>query len=245
MGKIVAIGGGEIGRPGHKIETLSIDKAIIKLSSKKHPRLLFLPTASDDSQDYVKVVNKYFGKKLGCKVNSLLLSTNPSKTEIKNNILNADIIYVGGGNTKNMMRRWKKHGVDKMLELAYKKDIVLAGVSAGAICWFKFGSSDSHRLSGHKNKSYIRVKGLGLIKALASPHHIREKDRMSWLKSIIKKYGGIGLAMDDYSALLIDGKKRAILKSNQTSSIKKVYKRQGKLIVEQLNDRILQTIVTT
>lgn len=66
MNKIVAIGGGEIGRPGTKIETLLIDKEIIKLTKKKNPRLLFIPTASEDSTSYVEIFNNYFGKKLKC-----------------------------------------------------------------------------------------------------------------------------------------------------------------------------------
>ena len=73
MRKIVAIGGGEIGRPGFPIETLAIDKQIIASSGKKHPKLLFIPTASGDSEGYVQVVQKYFGKKLGCKVDTLYL----------------------------------------------------------------------------------------------------------------------------------------------------------------------------
>jgi len=74
MLKIVAIGGGEIGRPGTQIETESIDRQIIALSAKKHPKLLFLPTASNDSEGYIDVVHQYFGKRLGCEVSSLKLS---------------------------------------------------------------------------------------------------------------------------------------------------------------------------
>ncbi|PJC37072.1 peptidase E, partial [Candidatus Peregrinibacteria bacterium CG_4_9_14_0_2_um_filter_53_11] len=54
-------------------------------------------------------------------------------------ILSADLIYVGGGNTLKMMLRWKRFGVTTLLKQAYRKDIVLAGVSAGSICWFEYG----------------------------------------------------------------------------------------------------------
>jgi len=64
--KIVAIGGGEIGRPGFPVETTKIDKEIIALTGKKNPRLLFIPTASSDSESYYEVVKKHFGKRLGC-----------------------------------------------------------------------------------------------------------------------------------------------------------------------------------
>jgi len=148
MKKIVAIGGGEIGRPEHSIETLKIDREIIRLSGKKQPKFLFIPTASIDAGDYVKVVNSYFGKKLGCAIDVLyLVNRKTSYQEIKNKILNSDIIYVGGGNTLKMLKLWRKLGVDKILAVAYKKGIVLSGVSAGAICWFKYGHSDSEKFN--------------------------------------------------------------------------------------------------
>jgi dipeptidase E len=95
--KIVAIGGGEIGRPGYRMETISIDKEIIKLSGKKNPKLLFIPTASSDSESYYEVIKKYFGKKLGCKNDVLYLLKNKiSKEEIREKIFGTDIVYVGG-----------------------------------------------------------------------------------------------------------------------------------------------------
>src|SRR3989344_8149361 len=98
--KIVAIGGGEIGRPGTNIETEEIDREIIRLSGKKHPKVLFLPTASGDNSGYCEVVQNYYGKKLGCKVGVLcLIKEKPLREEIRKNILGSDIVYVGGGNT--------------------------------------------------------------------------------------------------------------------------------------------------
>ena len=72
MKKIVAIGGGKIGQPGYPVETTKIDKEIIRLTGEKNPRLLFIPTASSDSEPYFKVVKKHFGKKLGCKTDVLI-----------------------------------------------------------------------------------------------------------------------------------------------------------------------------
>ena len=133
--KIVAIGGGEIGRPGTKIETLEIDEEILRLSGKKNPKLLFIPTASGDSAGYIDVVETYFGIKLGCTVDTLLLwGTDLSEREIEKKIESADIIYVGGGNTLSMIRLWKKLGVDTLLQNAAERGVVLSGVSAGAVC---------------------------------------------------------------------------------------------------------------
>src|SRR5271157_4554404 len=118
MGTIVAIGGGEIGRPKKEggfepIETTTIDKEIIRLTGKTHPRLLLIPTATDDSPEYFEVVSKHFGKKLGCRCDVLYLSNSKqTKQEIRARILGSDIIYVGAGNTLNMLMVWRKLGVD-------------------------------------------------------------------------------------------------------------------------------------
>jgi dipeptidase E len=112
---IVAIGGGEIRTRG----TAPIDREIIRLSGKKHPRLLFIPTASSDSEDYWKHVQEYFGGFLKCKTSVLcLINEHPSRKQIRKAILSADIVYVGGGNTLKMMRLWRRLGVDKLLKSA-------------------------------------------------------------------------------------------------------------------------------
>lgn len=119
--KIVAIGGGEIGRPGYPIETERIDREIIRLTGKRRPKVLFLPTASGDDPSYWEVFQRYYGQRLGCRTDILyLLRQRPSFKEIKEKILSSDIIYVGGGNTLRMLRRWRRLGVDKVLELAEK-----------------------------------------------------------------------------------------------------------------------------
>src|SRR3989338_4536669 len=98
--KIMAIGGGEIGRPGYPVETTKIDEEIIALSGKKNPQVLFIPTASEDSEGYVEVFNKHFGKRLGCKTDVLyLIKEKLTKQQIRAKILNSDIVYVGGGDT--------------------------------------------------------------------------------------------------------------------------------------------------
>src|SRR3989344_2508736 len=124
MKKIIAIGGGEIGRPGYPVETTKIDKEIIALTGKTNPRLLFIPTASSDSELYYETVKKHFGKTLGCKTDVLyLINKDLSKKEIEQKIFGADIIYVGGGNTLKMMKVWRAIGVDKILKQAYERGI--------------------------------------------------------------------------------------------------------------------------
>jgi dipeptidase E len=135
---IVAIGGGEIRTRG----TLDIDREIIRLSNKRRPRIVFIPTASSDSPKYCGRFSDYFGGFLGCKTDALfLVSEQPPAREIERRIMSSDIIYVGGGNTLLMMRIWRRLGVDKVLNGAYEAGIVLAGISAGLNMLVRFGLS--------------------------------------------------------------------------------------------------------
>lgn len=228
MGKIIAIGGGEIGRPGTKVETITIDKEILKLSGKKNPLLLFIPTASNDSESYYEVVKKYFGDKLKCKTDVLYLIKNKYSTkELEEKILKSDIIYVGGGNTQMMIKIWKKLNVDKILKKAHEKGVILSGISAGAICWFTFGNSDSLKFSDQKAKM-IKVSGLSIIKARICPHYDIEKQRRPELKKMMKKSKGFALAFDNCSAIEIVNNKYRFIYSNKTANVYKVYWEKGK-----------------
>lgn len=230
MKKIMAIGGGEIGRR----ETAKIDQQIIKLSGKKRPKFLFIPTASLDNGVYVRTVNDYFGKRLGCLVDVLyLVNRKVGRQEIKDKILKADIIYVGGGNTLRMMIIWRRLGVDKFLKEAHKKGIVLSGLSAGAACWFKYALSDSRKFK-NKNAPYIKIKGLGFINALACPHYDTEPDRKSALKKMMKREKIFGIALDNCAALEVIDNKFRILTSKNGANGYKVYWRAGRYYKEKI-----------
>jgi dipeptidase E len=223
MKKLVAIGGGEIGRPGYPAETTDIDKEIIRLSGKKHPSLLFIPTASSDAESYYEAVKKHFGERLGCKTYVLyLIKGKPTGGEIANTILDSDIVYVGGGNTERMMRIWRSSGTDRILRQAYEKGIVLTGLSAGAICWFRWGNSDSRKLT-NPNADLIRVSGLGLINALYCPHYDIEKDRKPDLKKMMKKVSGVAIAVENCCAFEIVDDKYRIISSRPSANAYKVY----------------------
>ena len=171
MGKIVAIGGGDLS----SLETLEIDREIISLTGKSRPKALFIPTASGDSVERWHEFESVYRGRLGCDTDFLyLLGVTPTPSELKEKILSSDLIFVGGGNTLKMMRRWRRLGVDRVLRSAHDKGIVLCGVSAGAICWFTHGHSDSMSFYSSDSWSYIRVKGMGLIDAFACPHYDSE-----------------------------------------------------------------------
>lgn len=233
MSKIVAIGGGEIGRPGYPVETTKIDKEIIKLTGKVNPRLLFIPTASSDLESYLNVVKKHFGKRLNCKVSVLyLIREKLNKEEVEKKILDTDIIYVGGGNTLTMMKIWRKLGVDKVLVKAYKKDIVLSGLSAGAICWFRYGSSDPK-----PDVDPTKIRGLDFVNALYCPHYNIEKDRKADLKKMMKKTPGIAIAVDNCCAIeIVDGEYR-VISSKKNANAYKVYWKRGKFHEELIEKK--------
>jgi dipeptidase E len=232
---IVAIGGGEIRTRG----TAPIDREIIRLANKKNPKLLFIPTASSDSERYWKHIREYFGKFLKCKTDVLfLIREHPSKQQIRKKILGADIVYVGGGNTLQMMRLWRRLSVDKFLKAAYNNGTVLSGISAGAICWFDSGHSDSMSFYNSRKWKYINVRGLGLIKGIHCPHYnsmTRGIPRRRHFRDMIRKTGGIGIAIENNCAIaFIDNRFFKVIASKAYVRAYKVYKTRSKLISEQI-----------
>jgi dipeptidase E len=235
---IVAIGGGEIRTRG----TAPIDREIIRLSGKKHPKLLFIPTASSDSERYWKHVKEYFGNFLKCKTDVLfLIKERRSKKQIRKKILSAEVIYVGGGNTLLMMRIWRRLGVDKLLKLVYNNGTVLSGISAGSICWFDSGHSDSMSFYNAQKWKHINVKGMGLIPGIHCPHYnsmTRGVPRRKHFRDLIRKTGGVGIAIENNCAVeFIDGQFYKVISSRNYSRAYQVYKSGGEVIAEQIRQK--------
>ena len=154
---------------------------------------------------------------------------------MQSKILNADIIYVGGGNTFYMINIWRRLGVDKLLYMAYKKDIVLSGISAGAICWFRYCTTDSRPKLGKSNHSFSKMGCLDFVNLTISPHHILEPNRKPALINIMKKTPGVGIALDDYAALEILEDMYRIIISKKTANVNKVFFKNRKLSYIKLN----------
>jgi len=172
---IVAIGGGGFGR---SLGSLEIEKYIISLISKKRPKICFIPTASGDSSLYKLNFYRAFSK-LDCITSHIDFFSRTENLEEK--VLNQDIIYVGGGNTKSMLAVWKEWDFDHILKNAYEKGIVMSGVSAGAICWFDKGITDSFA------KELTVIKCLGIVDGIACPHFDEEKEREPYVNDVIKR----------------------------------------------------------
>ena len=189
-GHIIAIGGGGFGRnPNHR----KIEKYILELTGKGKPNVVFFPTASAENQAYIIQFYKCFTK-ISCEPSHVtFFQRTPRLWSIINK---ADVIYVGGGNTKSMLAVWQEWKLDKLLLKAYNNGKILCGVSAGAICWFEQGITDSWA-------SNLNVMDcLGFLPEMACPHYQEEKDRRPDVHKMLKQGKcGPGWAIDGGAAI--------------------------------------------
>ena len=218
MGSIVAIGGGAI----RTLATEPLDREIVLLTGKSRPHALLIPTASSDASDYSPAFDRVYGTRLGCTTDVLyLLGSTPAPRMVRDKIDRADIIYVGGGNTLMMMRRWRHLGVDALLRAAFERGAVMCGVSAGAICWFDRGHSDSMAYYNSDDWKYIAVTGLGLVKGIACPHynsHTNGVPRREDFQHMLKRLRRPGLAIDNNCALAFSDDGFRVLSTRQRAN---------------------------
>ena len=171
---IVAIGGGGFGRIS---KNNKIEDYILSLSSKENPNICFIPTATGDNDAYK--VNYYdVFTKFNC--NPTHIDFFKRTIDLSAHISKQDIIFVGGGNTKSMLAVWKDWGLDILLKDAYEGGTVMSGVSAGAICWFERGITDSwaHDLA--------IMDCLGFVKGICCPHYDEEPARRPFVKKSLQ-----------------------------------------------------------
>lgn len=175
-------------------ENLLLDQYILEQAQNKKPKICFLPTASGDQQSYIDAFYKAF-ETLECNPSHLSLFE-PNFKSTEELLLNQDIIYVGGGNTRNMMILWKEWGLDELLIQCYQEGIILAGISAGSICWFEEGLTDP------LNGPLYPIKGLGILKGSHCPHYDGENKRKpAYRQHISEELMKPGYAADDGAAL--------------------------------------------
>ena len=222
MKQIIAIGGGGFGRnPNQR----AIEKYIIEQSNIDCPNVLFIPTASAEDKSYIVNFYACFN---GLNCNPSHLNFFQRTPRIDSLINKADIIYVGGGNTKSMLAVWKEWNVDKLLMKAYNKGTILSGVSAGAICWFDTGVTDSWA----SNLNVIDC--MGFLSGCCCPHYDSEKDRRPSVHKFInnKKVSSVYAVEDGAAMHFIDNELYKNISFYEGSNIYSVDKKDGK-IVEQ------------
>lgn len=208
MATFVIIGGGEIGSK----ETYKIDEKIVALANKDKPNFLFIPTASNESEGYINCVKSIYGDSLKCNFDWLSLKTENSEKELEK-IIWADIIYVGGGNTREMLKLWKKYKLDEELIKFSSTEKIYCGLSAGSICWFEYGISDSESFTNPNTSDYTTIEGLGFIKGCHSPHYDDRIKEKSFIK-FLSNYDHDILAIENNCALIIT-QNIEIIKSNE------------------------------
>ena len=218
MKQIIALGGGGFSM---EPENPLLDQYILKQAKKITPKICFLATASGDSENYISRFYQFFEKQ-DCQPSHLSLF-NPPTRDLERFLLEKDIIYVGGGNTKNLLVLWQEWGIDTIIRKAWEQGIVLAGISAGSICWFEEGVTDSY------GDGLEPLKCLGLLKGSNCPHYDGESERRpAYQQLIATKRITPGIATDDGVALhFIDQELSHIVSSRPNAKAYKVNEDQN------------------
>jgi dipeptidase E len=194
--RIVAMGGGGFSaRPGDP----ELDAYVIDQAHSETPRICLLPTASGDPDDQIQRFYRAFHE-LDCAPSHLSLFRLGSRpVDLRARLLAQDVIYVGGGSMSNLLAIWRVHKLDEILYEAWRRGIVLAGISAGSMCWFRGGVTTSH--------GEPRVgSGLGFLAYSNSVHWTSEPERRAVFRTAIAR-GELpaGYGADDGTALLFAG----------------------------------------
>jgi peptidase E len=183
----------------------ALEDYILGLTRPERPRVCLLPTASGDSDWLIARFHEFFGR-LPCRATHLALFR-PHPEGAAEHLLAQDVIYVGGGSTVNLMAVWAVHGLGDVLRRAWEGGTVLAGVSAGAICWFASGLTNS------LGSGFSPVTGLGLVGGGFCPHADSDPARLPALRDLVDR-GAMPptLAVDDDAAVhLADGSPPLVL----------------------------------
>ena len=201
MRRIIAIGGGEL----RERTTLAIDEYIANLAKERagerRANALFIPTASHDFMPYYNTFHKVYTGVFNIKTDvALTVFKEVDLEKLKGKFEKADMIYVGGGDTVFMIDSWKQSGILPLLKDAYERGVIIAGLSAGAICWFTDMYTDSEQALGEGEK-YAMIKGLGWVDGTISPHY---GARMLDFDKIVCYNNFRALGLEDNSALVIE-----------------------------------------
>jgi peptidase E len=188
--QIIPIGGGGFYRDA---ENLELEKYLLRQCGAANPRVAFVPTASGEPDHYVASFYTAF-LKLGCQPS--VLTFFKRTPELRSFLLNQDVIYVGGGNTKSLLAVWRDWGVTELLREAWESGVVLTGVSAGAICWFEQGLTDSF------SDGLRPLSCLGFLPGSCCPHFDGEAQRRpSYHKLLSAGEIAAGVAIEDWTGV--------------------------------------------
>ena len=230
--QIIALGGG-----GFSVEpeNPSLDLYILETARSIHPAVSFLGAASGDADSYLVKFYTAFAK-YDCQPSHLpLFARTP---HLRDYLLRQDIVYVGGGNTKSMLAVWRDWGLPDILREAWEEGIILAGISAGAICWFEQGVTDSY--AGR----YAAMDCLGFLEGSCCPHFDGEPDRRpAYHDMMLKEELSHGYGIDDGAALHFVGSElyRAVA-SRPDAHAYKIHVEAGAISEDRLEVEMLPSV---
>ena len=225
MKQIISIGGGGFGR---SLGELRIEKYIINQCKSNKPKICFIPTATGDDSGYINNFYRAFNT-LDCIPSDI--SFFKRTINLREHILNQDIIFVGGGNTKSMLAVWRDWGLDIILKEAYNKGIIMSGVSAGAICWFDKGITDSW------SHDLAIMDCLGFVNGTCCPHYDEEPNRRPFVeKELVNKNIDSCISIEGFNALhLIDDKPEYSVSFKNDNNSYNVILQNGSVIEDQID----------
>jgi dipeptidase E len=196
--RILALGGHDFtSRPPDR----AVSELLLRLATERaggRPRICILPTASGDTSEHIGRFYAAFGER-ACEPSDLsLFRLGRRPMALRDHLLSQDLIYVGGGSLVNLLAVWEAHEIGAILSLAWRRGVVLAGQSAGAMCWFETGITKS---SGRPSAA----AGLGLLGGSLCVHYNNEPERRAaYLDAVGSGMPG-GYGLDDYAGLLWEG----------------------------------------
>ena len=214
-------------------DNLALDRYILRQSPKPNPKICYLPTASGDLEADILRFYEAFST-LECRPSYLSLFRLPT-ADLEGFILDKDIVYVGGGNTRSMLALWREWGLDGFLRKAYENGVILAGLSAGANCWFEQCSTDS--VPGDLRM----LPALGFLSGSFCPHYDGEAARRpSYHRMLTQNEILPGLAADDGAAVhFVDEEIAACISSRPNARVYRVGLQAGQIVEEPLETRLL------
>lgn len=227
--RTIFITGGDFGVP--------FIKYVISLTHKSNPRICFVPTASaDNPYSIARWYDVCTELPMKPYVLRTFLNSSPEQNTFEETLLGMDAIIVGGGSTLNMMAIWKAQGIDTVLRKAYEKGIVLGGGSAGSLCWFTGGFTDS------RPKALSLVDCLGFIQNSHCPHYHSEPSRKPLYQDAVLTGKLLpGYACDDRAGILFqNGKYVKSVAGDSTSHTYFVSVTDGKIKEELLPGEVIQ-----
>ena len=227
---IVALGGGGFWMGDNPL----LDVFLLSLSTSARPKVCFLGTASGDAETYVRRFYQEFGKHRCTPSHFPLFSTPPRPA--REHLLDQDVIYVGGGATANMLVLWRFHGVDAILREAWEMGTILAGPSAGAICWFEDGVTRSLG-----DEIVPLGDGLGLVTGSFCPHYGDDDARTAAYRRLVADgfLPGIGAA-GDVAVHIVGGDVTEVVATRPGATAFRVESRDGKAFDTPFEARLLR-----